>query len=192
MSFSCTYIMRLILFEEKAEIQDQYPLSLNRDQDRLQKYWAISLIWRQIIYVRDQKILNSEIRKSRSPEKAGKLVKQTYFEYIIEKMRKCKNFLKSEKNPEKIVTLMTFPSIIVSTAKQCKSGLTPLSLIKWSATIWNRDFVNYSVKYWIEIRFVGKNAKLITTWWGSNLIEKKSFRIAESGFGKLRVCSFIV
>ena len=35
------YIMCLIIFEEKAEIQDQYPLSLNRDRDRLQKYWAI-------------------------------------------------------------------------------------------------------------------------------------------------------
>ena len=34
------YIMCLIIFEEKAEIQDQYPLSLNRDRDRLQKYWA--------------------------------------------------------------------------------------------------------------------------------------------------------
>ena len=33
-------IMCLIIFEEKAEIQDQYPLSLNRDRDRLQKYWA--------------------------------------------------------------------------------------------------------------------------------------------------------
>ena len=31
-------IMCLIIFEEKAEIQDQY---LNRDRDRLQKYWAI-------------------------------------------------------------------------------------------------------------------------------------------------------
>ena len=34
------HIMRLIIFEEKAEIQDHYPLSLNRDRDRLQKYWA--------------------------------------------------------------------------------------------------------------------------------------------------------
>ena len=36
------YIMGLIINEEKAEIQDQYPLSLNRDQDRFQKYWANS------------------------------------------------------------------------------------------------------------------------------------------------------
>ena len=35
------HMMCLIIFEDKAEIQDQYPLSLNRDQDRLQKYWAI-------------------------------------------------------------------------------------------------------------------------------------------------------
>ena len=37
------HYMCLIIFEEKAEIQDQYPLSLNRDRDRdhLQKYWAI-------------------------------------------------------------------------------------------------------------------------------------------------------
>ena len=35
------HIMYLIIFEEKAEIQDQYPLSLNRDRDHLQKYWAI-------------------------------------------------------------------------------------------------------------------------------------------------------
>ena len=35
------HIICLIIFEEKAEIQDQYPLSLNRDRDRLQKYWAI-------------------------------------------------------------------------------------------------------------------------------------------------------
>ena len=35
------HIMCLIIFEEKAEIQDQYPLSLNRDRDRLQQYWAI-------------------------------------------------------------------------------------------------------------------------------------------------------
>ena len=34
------HIMCLIIFEEKAEIQDQHPLSLNRDRDRLQKYWA--------------------------------------------------------------------------------------------------------------------------------------------------------
>ena len=33
--------MCLIIFEEKAEKQDQYPLSLNRDRDRLQKYWSI-------------------------------------------------------------------------------------------------------------------------------------------------------
>ena len=31
-----------------------------------------------------------------------------------------------------------------------------------------------------------------TTWWGLNIIEKKSSRIAESGFEYLRVCSFIV
>ena len=31
-----------------------------------------------------------------------------------------------------------------------------------------------------------------TTWWGLNLIEKKSSRIAESGFEYLRVCSFKV
>ena len=31
------YIMCLIIFEEKAEIQDQYSLSLNRDRDRLQR-----------------------------------------------------------------------------------------------------------------------------------------------------------
>ena len=30
----------LIIFEEKAKIQDQQPLSLNRDRDRLRKYWA--------------------------------------------------------------------------------------------------------------------------------------------------------
>ena len=39
------HILCLIIFEEKAEIQDsQYPLSLNCDRDRtdrLQKYWAI-------------------------------------------------------------------------------------------------------------------------------------------------------
>ena len=35
------HIMCLIIIEENAEIQDQYPLSLNRDRDRLQKYWAI-------------------------------------------------------------------------------------------------------------------------------------------------------
>ena len=29
--------MCLIIFEEKAEIQDQYSLSLNRDRDRLQR-----------------------------------------------------------------------------------------------------------------------------------------------------------
>ena len=34
--------------------------------------------------------------------------------------------------------------------------------------------------------------KLCTTWWGLNLIERKSSRIAESGFEYLRVCSFIV
>ena len=34
------HIMCLIIFEEKAEIQDQHLLSLNRDRDRLQKYWA--------------------------------------------------------------------------------------------------------------------------------------------------------
>ena len=32
--------MCLIIFEETAEIQDQHPLSLNRDRDRLKKYWA--------------------------------------------------------------------------------------------------------------------------------------------------------
>ena len=36
------YIMCLIIFEEKAEIQEQYSLSLNRDRDPLQKYWANS------------------------------------------------------------------------------------------------------------------------------------------------------
>ena len=35
-----TNSMCLIIFEEKSEIQDQHPLSLNRDRDRLQKYWA--------------------------------------------------------------------------------------------------------------------------------------------------------
>ena len=34
------YIMCLIIFEEKAEIQDQQPLSLNRERDHLQKYRA--------------------------------------------------------------------------------------------------------------------------------------------------------
>ena len=38
--FIMYYIMCLIIFGEKAEIKDQYPLSLNQDQDRLQKYWA--------------------------------------------------------------------------------------------------------------------------------------------------------
>ena len=38
------YIMCLIVFEEKAEIQEQHPLSLNRDRDRLQKYWALNLL----------------------------------------------------------------------------------------------------------------------------------------------------
>ena len=33
---------------------------------------------------------------------------------------------------------------------------------------------------------------VLTTWWGLNLIEKKSSRIAESGFECLSVCSFIV
>ena len=33
--------MCLINFEEKAETQDQQPLSLNRDRNRLKKYWAI-------------------------------------------------------------------------------------------------------------------------------------------------------
>ena len=35
--------MRLFIFEEKAEIHSSintYPLSLKRDRDRLQKYWA--------------------------------------------------------------------------------------------------------------------------------------------------------
>ena len=36
--------MCLIVFEEKAEIKDQHPLSLNWDRDRLQKYWAINAI----------------------------------------------------------------------------------------------------------------------------------------------------
>ena len=36
-------IMCLIIYEEKAEIKDQHPLSLNRDRDRLQKYWAYDL-----------------------------------------------------------------------------------------------------------------------------------------------------
>ena len=40
------YIMCLIIFEKNAEIQDQYSLSLNRDRDRFQKYWAIILISR--------------------------------------------------------------------------------------------------------------------------------------------------
>ena len=31
-----------------------------------------------------------------------------------------------------------------------------------------------------------------TAWWGLNLIERKSSRIAESGFEYLRVCSFKV
>ena len=35
------HIMCHIIFEEKADIQDLYPLSLNQDRDRLQKYWAI-------------------------------------------------------------------------------------------------------------------------------------------------------
>ena len=39
------YIMCLIIFGEKAEIQDQHPLSLNRDRDRFQKYWAILKLW---------------------------------------------------------------------------------------------------------------------------------------------------
>ena len=33
---------------------------------------------------------------------------------------------------------------------------------------------------------------ILTTWWGLNLIERKSSRIAESRFQYLRVCSFIV
>ena len=32
----------------------------------------------------------------------------------------------------------------------------------------------------------------LTTWWGLNLIEKKSSRIAESEFGYLRVCNLII
>ena len=38
------HIMSLIIFEEEAEKQGQYHLSLNRDRDRLQKYWAIDAI----------------------------------------------------------------------------------------------------------------------------------------------------
>ena len=34
--------------------------------------------------------------------------------------------------------------------------------------------------------------KIHTTWWGLNLTERKSSRIAESGFEYLRVCSFKV
>ena len=46
MYFFIMYIMCQIIFEEKAEIQHQHPLSLNRDRDwdRLQKYWAIGCI----------------------------------------------------------------------------------------------------------------------------------------------------
>ena len=32
--------MHIIIFEEEGEIQDQYPLTLNRDRDRLQKYMS--------------------------------------------------------------------------------------------------------------------------------------------------------
>ena len=37
--------MCLIIFEEKTRIQDQRHLSLNRDRDRLQKYWAIDALY---------------------------------------------------------------------------------------------------------------------------------------------------
>ena len=36
------FILSPNYFEEKAEKQDQHDLRLNRDRDRLQKYWAIS------------------------------------------------------------------------------------------------------------------------------------------------------
>ena len=36
--------MCLIIFKEKAEIQDQYPLTLNRYRDRLQKSWANTMM----------------------------------------------------------------------------------------------------------------------------------------------------
>ena len=49
------YIMCLIIFEEKAEIQDQYPLSLNPVQKpddpesgSLQKYWANNIFRKRI------------------------------------------------------------------------------------------------------------------------------------------------
>ena len=34
-----------------------------------------------------------------------------------------------------VLTLMVFPSMIASTAKECSKGRTPLSFIRWSATI---------------------------------------------------------
>ena len=54
------YIMCLIIFEEKTEIQDQYPLSLNRDQDRLQKYWAIE-IWKQTLFYKHSNFLLKKV-----------------------------------------------------------------------------------------------------------------------------------
>ena len=41
------HIMSFIIFEE---IKDQYPLSLNRDRDRLEKYWAIDAFFVKTIF----------------------------------------------------------------------------------------------------------------------------------------------
>ena len=43
-------------------------------------------------------------------------------------------------------TFIVFPSIIASTAKQCRIGRMPLDVIRLSATIWNRNVLNLSSK----------------------------------------------
>ena len=51
------HIMCLIIFEEEGEIQDQYPLTLNRDRDRLLSHRELPLTKRKhrFVYAYDER-----------------------------------------------------------------------------------------------------------------------------------------
>ena len=90
----------------------------------------------------------------------------------------------------KLNNLRTWRGIIISAALTMprKNMNLPFSIRMYWRNLWQSTVIEQNIYENIIIKIGSSH----TTWWGLNLIERKSSRIAESGFEYLRVCSFIV
>ena len=120
------------------------------------------------------------------------MIRTVYFDWI------CISFLKRTIN-ETVTGFLDFKLSILfqrlgesklSAMTESKDFRSGTRLLLWEKEKLTMEFDDLQMK-WTEIQQT-KVKKTLTTWWGLNLIENKSSRIAESGFEYLRVCSFIV